>query len=588
MTEEQNKAEEWSPYHARRALVISLALLGLVIGLLETITVIAIVAVLDGATQDVAPIREVSWGPLDLSLGPSELLLIATITLATMTMGQVLTAWARARAMANWQLESQNAALVRYMRTAWPTQAAETTGSLQTLVNLSWGSARGLGGAIDFASSIATVLVFTAVAFIASPIAASVLLVAGAVLLIVLRPLRAAAQSASGESTHAQRRVADSVSEIRELANEIRLNQAVPAMTEQIDIEGNDLRSSRQRSEFLSLLGTVFYRSLGLGLVLATMYFASRSADLDVTRLGVAGLLLLRGLGYGQRTQQALQRIQNARPYVEQVAAKIGEYERNVPVRGDENPAILGRLELLDVNYQYSDEAYALSAIDLKIEPGEMLGVVGPSGGGKTTLAQILLGLRTPSTGSYLVDSREATKISESTWFNLVSAVAQEPQVLRASLFENVAFHRRNVSRSMASDAMNAAGLDVTASEFTDGIDTCIGEGIRELSGGQRQRLGIARALAGSPQLLVLDEPTSALDALSESTIQETLRSIKGDVTVVIIAHRIATLNDCDRILVLENGEMTALGPPEKVMAENSFYRQAARLQSAGPGSVTD
>ena len=106
-----------------------------------------------------------------------------------------------------------------------------------------------------------------------------------------------------------------------------------------------------------------------------------------------------------------------------------------------------------------------------------------------------------------------------------------------------------------------------------------VGDAVRDLSGGQRQRLGIARALAGSPDLLVLDEPTSALDAMSEARVQETLAQLKGSVTVVIIAHRLATLNHCDRLLVLEEGSVRALGTPATVMAQNDFYRNAVEMQ---------
>jgi len=106
-----------------------------------------------------------------------------------------------------------------------------------------------------------------------------------------------------------------------------------------------------------------------------------------------------------------------------------------------------------------------------------------------------------------------------------------------------------------------------------------VGDAVRDLSGGQRQRLGIARALAGSPDLLVLDEPTSALDAMSEAQVQETLAQLKGSVTVVIIAHRLATLNHCDRLLVLEEGSVRALDTPAAVMAQNDFYRNAVEMQ---------
>jgi ATP-binding cassette subfamily B protein len=181
-----------------------------------------------------------------------------------------------------------------------------------------------------------------------------------------------------------------------------------------------------------------------------------------------------------------------------------------------------------------------------------------------------------------LVGGVPATDVEADSWFRRVTVVPQQTRLLRASVLENIVFYRPWVSSDAARKAAQAAGLHDEIEALPDGYETLIGDAIRDLSGGQRQRLGIARALAGEPQLLVLDEPTSALDAKSESRVQETLALLKGRVTVVIIAHRLATLNNCDRLLVLEAGVVQALDAPAMVMQQSDFYRDAVKMQLVG------
>ena len=232
------------------------------------------------------------------------------------------------------------------------------------------------------------------------------------------------------------------------------------------------------------------------------------------------------------------------------------------------------------MSYTYGGEIHALRHVDVTLEPGETLGIVGPSGSGKSTLAQILLGLREPSSGTHLAAGIPAMDIAANDWYRRVTVVPQQPKLLRASVLDNILFYRAWINEDEAIAAAKAAGIHNEILELSDGYNTMVGDAVRDLSGGQRQRLGIARALAGSPDLLVLDEPTSALDAMSEARVQETLAQLKGSVTVVIIAHRLATLNHCDRLLVLEEGSVRALGTPATVMAQNDFYRNAVEMQT--------
>jgi ATP-binding cassette subfamily B protein len=582
MTKDRPKLSRWAPYLKRRKVILFVVALAIVTSAFETAAIVTIVSFIEGVTNSKL-FWEVSIGPLDLVLGRSDLVLIGLTALLLMTAGQLLSRWTQTRASSHFGYQLQMQSIRGYTAASWEAQSSESSGSLQNLMNLSGGAAQGLGAVMSMTINSITLLIFVCGAFLAAPAAAGALLVAGVLLMSGLRPIRTAARKATHASTLASRQVTISVSELHDLAQEIRVNNAGPAVLGRMSREGKILRRSNQRRGVLTGLGSVLYRSVGLAFLLAAAVFASRQADIDVARVGVAGLLLLRSLSYGSSLQAAWQTLENNRPYVEQMDEALDRYESTRPNRGILAPDDLGEIELSQVSYRYqADGPAALEGLDLTVAAGETIGVVGPSGSGKSTLVQILLGLREATTGTYLVGGVPTMEISADAWFRLVALVPQQPKLLRDSVVGNIVFHRPWISSEDAQEAAIAAGLHDEIMALPDGYQTQIGDAVRDLSGGQRQRLGIARALAGKPRLLVLDEPTSALDAMSESRVQDALMRLKGSVTVVIIAHRLATLNHCDRLLVLEAGVVSVLDTPSEVMQQSEFYRDAVRMQLIG------
>jgi ATP-binding cassette, subfamily B, bacterial len=586
MHDEKSTRPSIRPYRDCRAVIVAVSVLSIITGLLEMITIVSIVGFIEGVTSAKSQ-WELAIGPLDISLGRRDLVAIAFISAIGMTVGQVVLAWMKARAASGLQYRTQMRAVRAYMGAGWSIQAGQTSGSLQNLMSLAWGSSQGVAGLMALLTAGGAVLIFGFAAFLASPLAAGVLVFTVVVLSLVIRPVREASRKATQLSTEEQRDVTVQVGEIHDLAQEIRVHDATKAVQRQMAQTSQRLRSARQRAAVLSGLGSVLYRSLGLMFVLVAAVVASSQRDVDLARVGVAGLLLLRSLSYGQNIQAAWQTIVNNRPYIDQVNTELELYQASAPHRGVRRVDELGTLTLKEVSYTYDGETPALNSVSFELSPGETLGVVGPSGSGKSTLAQILLGLREPTDGLYLAGGTSAMDIAAENWFRMVTVVPQQVRLLHASVLDNIVFHRPWVSREQAIAAAASAGLHDEIEALPHGFDTQIGESVRDLSGGQRQRLGIARALAGSPQLLVLDEPTSALDAMSESRVQETLSRLKGTVTVVIIAHRLATLNYCDRLIVLESGAVSALDTPGNVMRSSEFYQKAVKMQLVAAGEAS-
>ncbi|MBV9539805.1 MAG: ABC transporter ATP-binding protein [Alphaproteobacteria bacterium] len=272
--------------------------------------------------------------------------------------------------------------------------------------------------------------------------------------------------------------------------------------------------------------------------------------------LAPLALIVLRVIGYARQIMQSLETAGEYSPYVEVIGRELSALEAHRPVAGEERPASFEGLRLKDVGFAYRAGQAVLEGVNFALMPGEMLAVVGPSGSGKSSLCGLLLRMRTPAEGTIMTGALPLTSVAPEAWAQLTAFVPQDSKLIYGTVAENIRFYRAGYDDAAVIAAARAAHVDDELAALPQGYATMIGPGARGLSGGQRQRLAIARALLGKPQLLLLDEPTSALDARSEQLIGETLRELKGTMTIVLVAHRPATLSLCDRVMRLEHGRI--------------------------------
>jgi ATP-binding cassette, subfamily B, bacterial len=215
-----------------------------------------------------------------------------------------------------------------------------------------------------------------------------------------------------------------------------------------------------------------------------------------------------------------------------------------------------------------------LSELSFDVERGETIGIIGPSGAGKSTLAQLLLRLREPTNGSYLVNGEPARELRRTDWTSRVAYVPQSPQLFYGAVADNISF-LRELDDGAIERAARLARIHDDIVSWSDGYDTIVGPRAAAVSVGQAQRICLARALANNPEILLLDEPTSALDPTSERLVQESLTALKGHLTLFVIAHRMSTLDICDRVMVIVDGRLDAFEPFDSLGARNAYYRQA-------------
>lgn len=466
-----------------------------------------------------------------------------------------------------------------FLKANWSAQHDSRPGRLQelmsTFVGYSSSTVKEVAALISRALSLAVLLI----AAVLVDFAASVIAIVGITLLgVVLRPIRSAIRRQSASTTVIAMDFATALNETADLGMEMHVFAVQPAISARIDGLIDRKEDQWQRLSVLKGIVPISYNALAyLAITIALAVVAAT----DGSRAGAAGaamLIMLRSLSYGQNLQLSWTAINSSMPYLHVVRDELGRYEAARVVDGGQPIGAIGRLTLENVSFSYSQGPAVLRNISATIEQHEIVGIMGPSGSGKSTLVQLLLGLRDPDEGAILANGRDIRTLAREEWARRVTFVPQDAHLIAGSVSDNIRFFRPDVTQAEIEEAARRAQLDVDVQGFAEGYDRQVGDRGNQLSGGQRQRLIIARALVEQPDLLILDEPTSALDVRSEALIRDTLDALSEHMTIVVIAHRLSTLDICDRLMVIQDGELRGFDTPENLEQESEFYQEALAL----------
>lgn len=573
MSERRNRMSPWiQGYRAALAILTMVSLIG---GLLEAVFLVLVTraafAITDGRPRFgvlAGHFLTVRWAVL-LALA----LVVARAVLGVA--GNSLAARINAKSISQFRKRMGSA----FLNAPWSVQQRDRSGRLQEMMGqFAHTGAQlisSLGGAIIAGANLVAML---GLAVLVDP--TSSILTAGAVIVLggAMVPLRKAMRRYAARAAASGMEFATSLSEVSQLGLEMHVFNVQGEIGQGLNqlIEKDEI-TSEQVSRIRGLV-PVLYAGLAYLALIGGLAFASASPTTKLTSLGAVMLVMLRSLSYGQNLQLAIAGMASVRPYLDTFTEQIERYEESVATDQGNPIGRVGHLSLVDVSFEYESGQPVLHRISATIEPGEIIGVVGPSGSGKSTLVQLLLRLREPSSGSVLAEGREIGSLSHADWARHVTFVPQQAHLVRGTVRDNIRFFRSDVTEERIVAAAKSAHLHDEIMAFPEGYDREVGERGGALSGGQQQRLCIARALVEDPDVLILDEPTSALDPRSESLIRSTLAGLGDEVSVVIIAHRLSTLDICDRIMVIQDGHLKAFDRPDVLAQQSDFYREALML----------
>lgn len=312
--------------------------------------------------------------------------------------------------------------------------------------------------------------------------------------------------------------------------------------------------------------------------------FAVLAFDMSLAKIGLFMLILLRMMPLAK---ELLKLYQGWRSCAGSVSAVVDGLEQAVQQAEDggglrEFKHLAHGISMQGVGFTYpSGDGNALSDVDLEISAGKVTALVGPSGAGKTTLADLVPRLRVPTDGQVLYDGVDGAEFDTGSLRRSMAFVSQDATILNDTVAANLRFAVPDATQKQLLDALDRAQARTFVESMPQGLDTVLGERGTRLSGGQKQRLSLARALLQQTSVLILDEPTSALDSETERDIQQAITALRrdGETTIIIIAHRLSTIRNADSIVVLENGFVREQGTHEELMRPGTWYREMFAMQ---------
>jgi len=576
------------PLMARpRSSIARLAALAFLSGLADAVLVILVVRMaLEAADVNVNPVRIPVLGST-LAEGPTIALTFALAVGAAVL--HFLTTRLAAAVAAEVLAGARRRAYRAHVDARWSGQQGERQGSLQetiTLANAVADGAQALSDLVTYSMMVVTILV---VAFTISAESVVLIAVLAGALTLLLRPLGKRVRRQSRGSVESSIGLSETLAEITSVSRELRAFGVFDSVTVRLDELNDHSAETFRRSRFLTRYVWLLHSDIVVALLVVAVSVIYGSRTSQFVGISTVALLVARALTSASQLQQARSRVDQLGPLVDLFEQRVTALEDERIEFGSTELREIATLQLDGVSHEYRPRVTVLDDITLSLGAGETVGLIGPSGAGKTTLIEIIARLRVPTAGSVTVDGQSIDEFTESSWARRVALVPQEPHLIEGSVRDNIRFHRHWIDDDSLHTAAARAHVLDEIERLPDGFDTILGPRGVGVSVGQKQRLAIARALAGGPSLLVLDEPTSALDPRSERMLRLTLAELRGSMAVVMVTHRMSTVDACDRLIVVDAGCIVADGPVDRIMGDERLHDLTrATLLDGGDAESSD
>ncbi len=562
--------------------LVFLVMLGLLGGILEGIGIGAIVPLLsfltsgtEGASNIITTTIANGFAFVGIAFKFRTIIGLVVVLFFLRSIVLAISIYVRASITSNFMKKEMSGLVLRTLRARWEFILRQKAGYVQTtIVRDVQKTVLLLEVLAQAIQSVTGFVMYLAVAVSISLNITLLTLLLGAGLLLFFRPFIRKIRNIAEETARLEKSVAHHITEHLFGLKTVKASGREYSVFGKIQENLTSLRGLFVKNAIIRSLGTIFIQPIGLLFILAIFASTYRTPRFSIAVFAAVAYLIQKIFVYIDSGQNALHSISELIPY----ASNVNEYKRRSEAETEYSPHAAmpflfeKSIEFKNVFLSYEGRGEILSNIAATVKKGEMVGIMGPSGAGKTSFADLLLRLFRPTDGAILVDGKNLDSISLDDWRKHIGYVSQDLFLLNESVEENIRFYDRELTREQIEDAARKAHIYDVVQNLPQRFKTNIGDRGVMLSAGQRQRIVLARVLARQPDILILDEATSALDSESEAFIKQAVKELRGKVTVLIIAHRLTTVMDVDRLLVIDNGKIVEEGSPRKLLKDTTSY----------------
>lgn len=421
---------------------------------------------------------------------------------------------------------------------------------------------------------VASLITYASIAFKISISITAMSLIGGVLILVVLKPLFFRTRKFAKQLNITGKKLSHLINESLIGIKTLKSFAVELPVIRQGDLYFEEARKASIKTSLISSFQGALFEPVSLLFISVIFAYSFRSPSFNIASFAVIIYLIQKMYSFIQGIQGKLDGINSSFTYLETMLNYQKEVQRcKEKTFGTEPFKFEKEISVQDIGFSYPNiKINTLSDINFTIQKGEMIGIIGPSGAGKTTLVDIFLQLLKPQEGIVKIDDTDVDSIYLKDWRKNIGYVSQDVFLLNDTIEANIRFYDENISRENIEDASKMANIYDFIQELPNKFETQVGERGVKLSGGQRQRISLARVLAKKSSILILDEATSSIDNESEALIQKSINNLKGKVTVLVIAHRLSTVMGSDRIIVIDNGKLVESGTPDELIKNSDSY----------------
>lgn len=568
-------------YRECKLAIIVLAILGFFSALLEGVGINALVPLFSFIVSKKAENNDVISRIIEkffiffnIEFRLKYLLVFIAVLFISKAILAVVCEYIRIKISADYEERVRNKLFKKFLDSSWPYLLKQKLGHLQTVLTINVQNASAILSYISgFIIMITGLIVYGFVAISINPTISLFTLCLSIIIFLGFMPFIRRIRNYSYNLESINRKIGHHVNENIIGMKTLKIMSVINQVIKSARANFRELKNIKIAINVRESIISSVMQPISLVFILVVFAFSYKSVDFNLASFIAIVYLIKQIFAYTEALQKKVLSFNSTIPYFKSISDYESQTDKYREINSGLNDfALNSKLELKNIKFSYDNDKIILSDVNFVIKKGDMIGLIGPSGAGKTTIVDLILRLFEPTSGKIYLDGKDINSIDIKQWRKNIGYVSQDIFLMNDTIAANIKFYDDSITDEGMIEAAKMANIYDFIQECPNKFNTVIGERGVELSAGQRQRIVIARILARKPQLLIFDEATSALDNESETKIQKVIESLKGKITVFVIAHRLSTIMNSDRLLVLERGGIVEQGKPSELLGDKKSY----------------